>query len=66
MNERIKQLIEQCETAYSDRNEDGRIYTEFDKEKFAELIIKECRSIAFHKMALDVAAEIDQHFGIEG
>ena len=40
MNERIKELINQC-TSYSD----GSTWTsreEFDKEKFAELIIREC------------------------
>jgi hypothetical protein len=39
MNERIKELINQC-TSYSD----GSTWTsreEFDKEKFAELIVKE-------------------------
>jgi len=40
MNERIKELAEQCETTYIDR--DGRRYAEFDKEKFAELIVREC------------------------
>jgi hypothetical protein len=43
MNERIRELINQC-TSYSD----GSTWTsreEFDKEKFAELLIGECLSI---------------------
>ena len=39
MNERIKQLSEQC-TSYNDS--DGWI---FDKEKFAKLLINDCASI---------------------
>jgi hypothetical protein len=39
MNERIKELIEQC-SEYSDMHQG--IW--FNKEKFAELIVKECAS----------------------
>ena len=38
MNERIKELAEQCESFGS---WDNKTYT-FDKEKFAELIVREC------------------------
>jgi hypothetical protein len=38
MNERIKELAEQCESFGS---WDNKTYS-FDKEKFAELIVKEC------------------------
>ena len=38
MNERIKQLAEQCESFGS---WDNKTYS-FDKEKFAELIVREC------------------------
>lgn len=47
MNERIKELIKQC-TSWSE----GSTWTsheEFDKEKFAELIVKECADIALKK-----------------
>ena len=44
MNERIKELIEQCTTIeYGVDNGSDRVA--FDKEKFAELIIKKCRDI---------------------
>jgi hypothetical protein len=38
MNDRIRELAEQCESFGS---WDNKTYT-FDKEKFAELIVKEC------------------------
>ena len=38
MNKRIRELIEQCEDYGS---WDNKVYT-FDKEKFAELIVREC------------------------
>jgi hypothetical protein len=38
VNERIRQLAEQCESFGS---WDNKTYT-FDKEKFAELIVREC------------------------
>ena len=41
MNERIKQLAEQCESFGS---WDNKTYS-FDKEKFAELIVKECAGV---------------------
>jgi len=62
MNERIRQLANEA-TSYN--NSDGWL---FDKEKFAELIVRECAKIA------DVADEnkcewiggnILTHFGVE-
>lgn len=63
MNKRIKQLIEQCET-----REIG--YYFFDREKFAELIVKECASI-FEGVYTDqqrperIDMRIKLHFGVE-
>ena len=47
MNERIKQLAEQATTIEygADRGFDR---VTFDKEKFAELIIKKCAKVAWH------------------
>jgi hypothetical protein len=44
MNERIKELIEQSTKRREVEGRDGytRLYVEFDKEKFAELLINEC------------------------
>ena len=40
MNERIKELAERCRTHYYDGN--GGYIEQFDEEKFAELIVREC------------------------
>ena len=40
MHSRIKQLADECETTYIDR--DGYRSVEFDKAKFTELIVREC------------------------
>lgn len=78
MNERIQQLAEQC-TSWSE----GSTWTsheEFDKEKFAELIVRECAKIASgtqvdeppndlfygYNLGVNKAAEnIKQHFGVD-
>ena len=71
MNERIKLLAEQAESSRLEYNSATMMterIQEFDKEKFAELIVRECAKIA------DVADEnecewiggnILTHFGVE-
>ncbi len=66
MNERIRELIDQC-TSYSD----GSTWTsreEFDKEKFAELIVQECAEISENyaggSMPVLIACAIKEHFGV--
>ena len=55
MNERIDKLIEQCTVRnFSDCT--GGFET-FDKEKFAELIVRECATL------VDAAFDIDEHSG---
>ena len=67
MNERIRELAEQA-TVWKGANHG---YT-FDKEKFAELIVKECSNIAEQyeapKMSgpgMIIAGRIESHFGVE-
>jgi len=45
MNERIRQLAEQATTRIEPTSNSGEGWI-FDKEKFAELIVKECARIA--------------------
>ena len=73
MNERIKQLAEQA-TSYN--NSDGWL---FDKEKFAELIVRKCvdrvtskangwgdmTGFAIKESILDCAKDLKEHFGVE-
>ena len=55
MNERIKEITLECYNPYS----------EFDHNKFAELIVEECIS-TLHLYGYDDAMnQIKQHFGVE-
>ena len=67
MNERIKELAEQCHHRYSEHN--------IDLEKFAELIVRECMEVAspnymntpedsayYVELAIDRIAD---HFGVQ-
>lgn len=75
MKERIRELIEQCSTT-STSYFDGRgnvTSTYFDKEKFAELIVKECAKVSERTGSLNeadfegemIADAIKEHFGVE-
>ena len=61
MNKRIKELAEQA-TTYIDPSANDGVCWNFDKEKFAELIVRECAEICLeandHKNIL-------RHFGVE-
>lgn len=72
MNERIQELIKQCEDYGS---WDNRVYT-FDKEKFAELVVAECKenfAKVWYEQGLDIqGAELgrfltrfEEHFRVE-
>ena len=70
MNERIKELAEQC-TDYVFG--EGGSYEMFDKEKFAELIVRECLTkieneaaqYAEPVWAFELVNDIKEHFGVE-
>lgn len=55
MNERIKKFALESYNPYGN----------FDYEKFASLIIKECACVAADHDALDIYEEIREHFGVE-
>jgi hypothetical protein len=64
MNEKIRQLAEQCTSIPNHLNPPV-----FDQEKFARLIVRECVDIANNvHMCRDgrvVAEDIKEHFGVE-
>ena len=63
MNERIRELEQQC--VYWDADEETY---EFDREKFAELIVRECCEVAqcnFHVDGLTLGQILREHFGVE-
>jgi hypothetical protein len=63
MNERIKQLAQQC----WDTRIDGRFH--FDQEKFAELIVREClqqaKEVVIPITADAIESKIKEHFGVK-
>jgi hypothetical protein len=64
MNERIRELALQAglNAPYGSDHEGLR---DFDYRKFAELIVRECLSIADRRGAYNVMDDIIEHFGVE-
>ncbi len=76
MNERIRELIEQAgwTEGYYESDDGPFIEPEFNKEKFAELIIRECIKVVDDTMTENqemniglvmASAAIIAHFGVE-
>ena len=72
MNERIKQLAEQATTIVDTVNSQGysSSYANFDREKFAELIVRECAGIVadavdHREPASTYVNKIKQRFGVK-
>jgi hypothetical protein len=68
MNKRIQELAEQATTIVDMVGPQGYTssYANFDREKFAELIVQEC--VDFLKDTLDdhfAAEQLEEHFGVE-
>jgi hypothetical protein len=68
MNEKIKQLAEQATTYIEPTYSSGEGWI-FDKEKFAESIIRECANIVENQGKFlrytDMASKIKENFGIK-
>jgi hypothetical protein len=74
MNEQIQKLIEQATSTQGPTPYNPLTFEVFDKEKFAELIVRECANfIDSHEQvdkygfALDIVygADLMKHFGVE-
>jgi hypothetical protein len=65
MNERIHQLIKQASYNIIETNCAPIISNEFNKEKFAELIVRECAKAADSIAPPIVSDVIKEHFGVE-
>jgi len=64
MNERIKELADQCRESHLSNT--GEWYSEFDEGKFAELIVRECSRVAKLEVGTNrVCDAIEKHFGVE-
>ena len=65
MNERIRELAEQATTYIEPTSNSGEGWI-FDKEKFAELIVRECMEVVSRKCASPTAYNaLVEHFGVE-
>jgi len=73
MNERIRELAEQATSIQGPTPYNPLTFEVFDKEKFAELIVRECvdktfdseKGIGPTRWKTQVMAELKEHFGIE-
>ena len=67
MNQRIKQLADEATTIVDTVNSQGysSSYANFDREKFAELIVRECAEIADTAEPFLASDLIKQQFGVE-
>jgi len=75
MNQRINELAEQAgyTEAYYESDHGPFIPAEFNKQKFAELIVLECMAIGFNTVykvdddsaAVAVYQNIKEHFGVD-
>ena len=62
MHDKIRELAELCtDYVYGE----GGSYEMFDKEKFAELIVKECSLFVFKQNGPKSALNLLEHFGVE-
>ena len=77
MNTRIRELAEQA-TTYIDPSANDGVCWDFDKEKFAELIVQECMTIckkhpsrdldnlwSADAVAPDLVHQFEEYFGVE-
>jgi hypothetical protein len=62
---RIRQLAEQA--GFDNRGSNHTAYMNFDHEKFAELIVRECIDIAdeYDGAGSTIVSRIEKHFGVE-
>jgi hypothetical protein len=67
MNERIKELAEQATSIVEMVGPQGYAssYANFDREKFAELIVRECSLFVFKQNGPKSALNLLEHFGVK-
>jgi hypothetical protein len=74
MNERIRELEKQCWEYKPGFDGQADWYTVFNKEKFAELIVRECAKLTRwqeydmsveQRIRLGIYQEIKEYFGVE-
>jgi len=72
MNERIEEFAEDCKIL-GEKEFAGKVVG-FNYKKFAELIVRECASIAYREscysdpenvIGFDISKKIEEHFGVK-
>ena len=68
MNERIQQLVEQATSTQGPTPYNPLPFEVFDKEKFAELIVRDCLkhvNLNGSQIECEIEADIKEHFGVK-
>ena len=65
MNERIETLWKDATSYANEATSDLDVWHDIRRKKFAELIVRECLSIADHRGAYEVMDNIIDHFGVD-
>lgn len=65
MNERIRQLADQCREEYPDTEWPDAVRYRFNEAKFAELIILESKCWIHKRIGPKTALDFLEHFGVE-
>jgi hypothetical protein len=69
MNERIKELIAQATKRYEPDWNGAPAYDDFNKQKFAQLIVRECVELNRQELSFSAFARMldkyEDHFGVE-
>jgi hypothetical protein len=64
MNERIRQLAEQCRFEIQGINCEV-LGQGFDEERFAELIVRECAEVVYSRSGHATPQDLYEHFGVD-
>ena len=64
MNQRIKELAEQCRFEIQGINCEV-LGQGFDEERFAELIVRECAEVVYSRSGHATPQDLYEHFGVE-
>ena len=69
MNERIRELITQATKRYEPDWNGAPAYDDFNKEMFAQLIVKECMKLNSKELSITAIERLlplyQEHFGVE-
>jgi hypothetical protein len=65
MNQRIRELAEQATSIQGPTPYNPLTFEVFDKEKFAELIVRECAEVVYSRSGHATPQDLYEHFGVD-